>query len=153
MRPRALPRCSPHARYGGLPQQHTYIHTTCVGLPRSRSVIAWRTVLWVVLHVHSRPWVVSGGNIHTYAIAAIHPAVCSAIRTINIVRCRAGAGDGRQWSKAIVVCRVSEIIKISRRLQVYAVYAISSLDTGSPLKAKWTRYGAILSSPDDSWLS
>ena len=24
-------------------------------------MIAWRTVLWVVLHVHSRPWVVSGG--------------------------------------------------------------------------------------------
>ena len=47
VRPRALPRCRPHARYGGL--------------PRSRSVIAWRTVLWVVLHVHSRPWVVSGG--------------------------------------------------------------------------------------------
>ena len=41
--------CHPHARYGGL--------------PRSRSVIAWRTVLWVVLHVRSRPWVVSGREV------------------------------------------------------------------------------------------
>ena len=31
------------------------------GLPPSRSGTAWRTVLWVVLHVRSRPWVVSGG--------------------------------------------------------------------------------------------
>ena len=46
--PRALPRCRLHARYGGL--------------PRARSGTAWRTVLWVVSHVSSRPWVVSGGG-------------------------------------------------------------------------------------------
>ena len=48
VRPRARPRCRPHARYGGL--------------PRSRSEIASRTVLWVVLHVRGRPWVVSGAE-------------------------------------------------------------------------------------------
>ena len=38
---RALPHCRLHARYGGI--------------PRARSGTAWRTVLWVVLHVSSRP--------------------------------------------------------------------------------------------------
>ena len=36
------------------------LHVRYGGIPRARSGTAWRTVLWVVLHVSSRLWVVSG---------------------------------------------------------------------------------------------
>ena len=75
------------------------------------------------------------------------------MRSVEGQVCRAGAGEGRQWCKAIVVCRVSEItsqVKSSVRSALGAQTAAKSRSPGAPpasarpARGRWTSTASLL---------